>query len=41
MSEKAREGWIGDVKVIASILVVLGHFSKSMTKAGIIPVGNL
>lgn len=36
MSEKAavrtREKWVDDVKVIACILVVLGHFFQSMTK---------
>ncbi|MDD6594889.1 MAG: hypothetical protein PUE27_00075 [Sharpea porci] len=41
MSEKTavriREKWIDDVKVIACILVVLGHFFQSMTKANILP----
>ena len=36
MNEKAavkvREKWVDDVKVIACILVVLGHFFQSMTK---------
>ena len=45
MSEKTavrtREKWVDDVKVIACILVVLGHFFQSMTKAGIVPAGNL
>ena len=45
MSEKAavrtREKWVDDVKVIACILVVLGHFFQSMTKANILPENNL
>lgn len=38
---KAREKWVDDVKVIACILVVLGHFFQSMTKANILPDSNL
>ena len=38
---KTREKWIDDVKVIACILVVLGHFFQSMTKANILPENNL
>lgn len=34
---KTREKWVDDVKVIACILVVLGHFFQSMTKANILP----
>ena len=30
---RTREKWVDDVKVIACILVVLGHFFQSMTKA--------
>ena len=45
MSEKTairtREKWVDDVKVIACILVVLGHFFQSMTKANILPESNL
>ena len=45
MSEKAsvrtREKWVDDVKVIACILVVLGHFFQSMTKAKILPESDL
>ena len=45
MSEKAavrtREKWVDDVKVIACILVVLGHFFQSMTKASILPENDL
>ena len=45
MSEKTavrtREKWVDDVKVIACILVVLGHFFQSMTKANILPASNL
>lgn len=38
---RKREVWVDDVKVIACILVVLGHFFQSMTKAVIVPAGNL
>lgn len=45
MCEKAiirtREKWVDDVKVIACILVVLGHFFQSMTKANILPENDL
>lgn len=45
MSEKTvvrtREKWVDNVKVIACILVVLGHFFQSMTKANILPENNL
>lgn len=45
MGEKAavrtKEKWVDDVKVIACILVVLGHFFQSMTKANILPPNNL
>ena len=45
MSEKAaartREKWVDDVKVIACILVVLGHFFQSMTKASVLPENDL
>ena len=45
MSEKAaaktREKWVDDVKVIACILVVLGHFFQSMTKANILSENDL
>ena len=45
MNEKAavktREKWVDDVKVIACILVVLGHFFQSMTKANILPENDL
>ena len=33
---RTREKWVDDVKVIACILVVLGHFFQSMTKANIL-----
>lgn len=36
-----REKWVDDVKVIACILVVLGHFFQSMTKANILPEDDL
>jgi len=35
-SNKTREIWIDNVKVVACILVVLGHFFQSMVKSGII-----
>ena len=38
---KTREKWVDDVKVIACILVVLGHFFQSMTKACILPENDL
>ena len=38
---RTREKWVDDVKVIACILVVLGHFFQSMTKANIVPENNL
>ena len=45
MSEKTavrtREKWVDDVKVIACILVVLGHFFQSMMKANILSENDL
>lgn len=38
---KVREKWVDDVKVIACILVVLGHFFQSMTKASIMSENDL
>ena len=38
---RTREKWVDDVKVIACILVVLGHFFQSMTKASIMPENDL
>lgn len=38
---KDREKWVDYVKVIACVLVVLGHFSQSMVKATIIPDNDL
>ena len=38
---REREKWVDDVKVIACILVVLGHFFQSMTKADILPANDL
>lgn len=38
---RKREIWVDDVKVIACILVVLGHFFQSMTKASILPASDL
>lgn len=34
--DKKRDYWVDNVKVVACILVVLGHFFQSMVKAGII-----
>lgn len=39
--EHKRERWVDDVKVIACIFVVLGHFFQSMVKADILPVNDL
>lgn len=36
-----REAWVDYVKVIACILVVLGHFFQSMVKASILPKSEL
>lgn len=36
-----REIWVDNVKVIACILVVLGHFFQSMTQAGVLPENDL
>lgn len=38
---RIREKWVDDVKVIACVLVVLGHFFQSMTKASILPENYL
>lgn len=38
---KKREIWVDNAKVIACILVVLGHFFQSMTKANILPENDL
>lgn len=38
---RTREKWVDDVKVIACILVALGHFFQSMTKANILPENDL
>lgn len=38
---RIREKWVDDVKVIACVLVVLGHFYQSMTKASILPENYL
>lgn len=36
-----REVWVDYIKVLACILVVLGHFFQSMVKASILPDNNL
>lgn len=38
---KQREIWLDNVKVFACILVLLGHFFQSMTKAAILPANDL
>ena len=38
---RTREKWVDDVKVMACILVVLGHFFQSMTKANILAENDL
>ncbi len=38
---RTREKWVDDVKVIACILVVVGHFFQSMVKAGILSDSDL
>lgn len=40
-AKSMRIKWVDYVKVIACMLVVLGHFFQSMTKANIMPVNNL
>lgn len=39
--EKGREIWVDNVKVIACILVVLGHFFQSMMQANVLPANDL
>lgn len=42
MKEKTqREIWVDYVKVVACVLVVLGHFFQSMTLAGLLPANAL
>lgn len=36
-----REAWVDNTKVVACILVVVGHFFQSMTKAAIIPESDI
>ena len=38
---KTRDKWVDDVKVIACILVVVGHFFMGMVQSGILPDSNL
>lgn len=35
--KKSRDIWVDNVKVVACILVVLGHFFQSMVKSGLMP----
>lgn len=39
--ETKREVWVDDVKSIACMLVVLGHFFQSMTRANVLPTNAL
>ena len=41
MAARTREKWVDDVKIIACILVVVGHFFQSMVKASILPDSGL
>lgn len=41
ITARTRERWVDDVKVIACILVALGHFFMSMVQSGILPNSNL
>ena len=34
---KTRLQWVDDTKLLACVLVVLGHFAQSMVRAGILP----
>ena len=36
-----REIWVDNVKVFACILVAMGHFFQSMTKANIVPANTV
>lgn len=36
-----REIWVDDVKVIACVLVVLGHFFQGITNESILPANDL
>lgn len=39
--DRPRENWVDAVKVFACVLVVLGHFSQSMVRSGIVPENAL
>jgi fucose 4-O-acetylase-like acetyltransferase len=39
--DRDREAWPDAVKIVACILVVLGHFSQSMVKSDILPADSL
>ena len=41
MNNKERDIWIDNIKILACILVVLGHFFQSMVKANILPENAL
>lgn len=38
---KQREIWVDNVKVVACVLVVLGHFFQSITQADVLPTNDL
>lgn len=40
-NQEKREEWVDCIKVMACVLVVLGHFFQSMTKAGILAEGMI
>ena len=40
-NNSVRIRWVDYVKVVACILVVLGHFFQSMTKSNILPANDL
>lgn len=41
IAARTREKWVDDVKIIACILVVVGHFFQSMVKASILSDSGL
>lgn len=41
IAARTREKWVDDVKIIACILVALGHFFQSMVKTSIMPDSDL
>lgn len=37
---KSRDVWVDNVKVVACVLIVLGHFFQRMTKAYVLPAND-